>query len=262
MAPPPTVLSIKTNFLLGQTRLLSQPLEPSRSWRTANDASEEGLSDRAVDDALFRVNHLLQQHSRRVHAPQATRHVAEQIDRLYWNAGERAAETAAASSSQGLALGLVELTKSEAIDSLPPTWESGRDVIAYPMEAKRYAELVGRLQNLSERKKQAEEITVRLGRIRDMLGPFQTEDRDGRVVGVQENLVTRDGEVEKELERMRVLLARVGGRVARLLEQQTDIGVDTTSSHPNESGEKILVGDVELDMSRRVNELVRLLESE
>lgn len=33
---------------------------------------------------------------------------------------------------------------------------------------------------------------------------------------VQPNLVTRDGELEKELERMRVLLVRVAGRVAQL----------------------------------------------
>lgn len=82
---PPTILSIKQNFLNAQTRILSQPVAPSRDWRSANDAAEEArLSEKAVDDALYRLNHAIQQHSRRVYAPQATRHVAEQIDQLYW----------------------------------------------------------------------------------------------------------------------------------------------------------------------------------
>lgn len=86
---PPTVITLKTSFLAAQTRLLAQPIAPSRAWRNANDNAEDGIPEKALDDALFRLNQLLQQHSRRVHAPQATRHVAEQIDRLYWDAAER-----------------------------------------------------------------------------------------------------------------------------------------------------------------------------
>jgi hypothetical protein len=87
MAPaPPTVIAIKQNFLTFQTRLLSQPLNPTRVWRTANTNADEGsLPEKAIDDALFKLNHQIAQHSRRVFAPQATRHVAEQIDQLYWN---------------------------------------------------------------------------------------------------------------------------------------------------------------------------------
>jgi hypothetical protein len=89
---PPTILTLKTSFLSAQTRLLAQPIAPSRAWRNANEEAEDGISEKALDDALFRLNQLLQQHSRRVHAPQATRHVAEQIDRLYWDAAERYVE--------------------------------------------------------------------------------------------------------------------------------------------------------------------------
>lgn len=46
-----------------------------------------------------------------------------------------------------------------------------------------------------------------------MMDPFRAGE-DGS--GVQENLVTRNGELEKELERMRMLLVRVGGRVGTL----------------------------------------------
>lgn len=47
-----------------------------------------------------------------------------------------------------------------------------------------------------------------------LLRPFETN--------VQENLVTRNGEIEKELERMRVLLVRVAGRIGQLPDKQTD----------------------------------------
>lgn len=114
MAPTdPTILTLKQNFLTTQTRLLSQPLQPSRAWRRANEAAGGGgggggggdddennnsgnsngnnqrLTEKAVDDALFRLNHTLLQHARRVYAPQATRHVAEQIEGLYLAFGDR-----------------------------------------------------------------------------------------------------------------------------------------------------------------------------
>lgn len=95
MAPTePTVLTLKQNFLLAQTRLLSQPLQPSRAWRRANEAvgeveNDRRLPERAVDDALVRLNHTLQQYTKRAYAPQATRHVAEQIENLYLAFGDR-----------------------------------------------------------------------------------------------------------------------------------------------------------------------------
>lgn len=88
---PPTIVSLKQSFLTTQTRLLSQPLAPTRAWSSHNSTQEDNaLSEKAIDDALFKLNHRLHQHSRRVYAPQATRHVAEQIDQLYWNAAEAA----------------------------------------------------------------------------------------------------------------------------------------------------------------------------
>ncbi|OIW29023.1 hypothetical protein CONLIGDRAFT_633237 [Coniochaeta ligniaria NRRL 30616] len=250
---PPTVLTVKTSFLSAQTRLLAQPIAPSRSWRNANAEAEDGLSEKALDDALFRLNHLLQQHSRRVHAPQATRHVAEQIDRLYWDAAERSVEQ----DSGGSGLKFDDLAESEVIESLPPTWESEQDVNAHPMEAKRYSELVSRLQELNERKRQAESTVARLRQMRDLLEPFQA-DEDGR--GVQENLVTRDGEVEKELERMRMLLARVGGRVGHLLEQTGGSrGRSMSSDLFGGDGTAVMLEDAEIEERRKVNDLLGLL---
>lgn len=87
---PPTILSLKQDFLTAQTRLLSQPLQPTRAWRNSNQAEEAAhkLSEKAIDDALFRLNHTLQQHNRRAYPPQSTRLIAEQIDTLYLTVGE------------------------------------------------------------------------------------------------------------------------------------------------------------------------------
>lgn len=89
--PPPTIIAHKSAFLSTQTLHLSQALAPSPAWLAANERAEDGgLSKRAVDDAVYRLNHALTQHSRRVYAPQATRHVAEQIEGLFYEAAERA----------------------------------------------------------------------------------------------------------------------------------------------------------------------------
>ena len=51
--------------------------------------------------------------------------------------------------------------------------------------------------------------------MKGLLAPFEEAAET-----VQENLVTRNGEVEAEMQRMRMLLARVGGRVGQLKEGQ------------------------------------------
>lgn len=86
---PPTIPAAKQAFLNIQTNLLSQPLAPSRAWRNANDASNDAIPTRIVDDALISVNHALQQHCRRVYAPQATRAIAEQIADAYTRDADR-----------------------------------------------------------------------------------------------------------------------------------------------------------------------------
>lgn len=87
---PPTIIAHKSTFLTTQTLHLSQALAPSATWRAANEAAEDGLPARAVDDAVYRLNHKLTQHARRVYAPQASRHVAEQIEVLFEAEAERA----------------------------------------------------------------------------------------------------------------------------------------------------------------------------
>ncbi len=86
----PTILDLKSSFLRAQILALSQPLRPSATFIASNTSDEENaLRQKAIDDALIKLNNQLKQHNRLSYGPQVQRHVAEQVDKLYWNAGER-----------------------------------------------------------------------------------------------------------------------------------------------------------------------------
>ncbi|KAF7537174.1 hypothetical protein G7Z17_g12907 [Cylindrodendrum hubeiense] len=209
----PTIPSLKQSFLTTQTTLLAQPLAPSRSWQAANDASDEPLPERAVDDALFALNHSIQQHCHRLYAPQANRNIAEQINKTYTEDAQRRLGPGFDDAGEGALGREMDLTDHDTIEALPETWISEKDINDYPMEAKLYADAVRRLSELDEQRKQLRDQVARLNRLKSVVQPLQTGESGA---GIQENLLTRNGPVEKELERMRFLLARVGGRVNAL----------------------------------------------
>lgn len=315
MAPPittttaPTILTLKQNFLTTQTRLLAQAPEPSRSWRRGNNNNngEIGsvLPEKALNDALYRLNHTIQQHARRVYAGQATRHVAEQLESLYLRPqgggggggaggekkrqqgrrkngqqdGDDGREEEAAGSEEEeedddddqeawMFVG-ADLAHPTTIATLPPEWwqqqEDDYPNSAQPsMDAKRYAKRAADLQALSARRAEAEARVLRLRRMKALLAPFvvpptnnDNNNNNNEEEGLlQNNLVTRDGEVEKELERMRVLLVRVADKVARLRG-----GHKGEDGHDNDDelfggGEAMIVDDVEVVERRKVQVLL------
>lgn len=85
----PTIIDLKSSFLRAQIFALSQPLRPSQEWQDSISEEENTLRQRAIDEALFKLNTILKQHNKISYPPQAQRHVAEQIDQLYWAAGDR-----------------------------------------------------------------------------------------------------------------------------------------------------------------------------
>ncbi|KAI3322592.1 kinetochore Sim4 complex subunit Fta4 [Xylariaceae sp. AK1471] len=259
--PPPTIIAHKSTFLTTQTLRLSQTLSPSAAWQSANKRAQDGLSARAVDDALYRLNHTLTQHARRVYAPQASRHVAEQIEGLFHDEAERALRgeeendddegddgERRGGEKQQLRVG-ADFTTDEAITSLPSTWDAQkpREASDHPLEAHRYAELATALTSLSARRREARERVERLRRMAALLAPFESSDNDNITqsndqnetphtsmgTSVQENLVTRNGEVERELERMRLLLARVAGRVAQLPDKSGATSIEDADTTGN-----------------------------
>ena len=77
------------------------------------------------DSDLFSVNRLLKRHAKIVYSTLAIRHVAEQIDKLYW-------QSAAPVESQDRAEDDVlrqgdDLTSTEKVDNLPDEWDDDTD---------------------------------------------------------------------------------------------------------------------------------------
>ncbi|KAK5994875.1 hypothetical protein PT974_03262 [Cladobotryum mycophilum] len=236
MATAPTIPALKQAFITTQTNLLSQPVAPSRAWRISNDASDQPIPERLVDEALASLNHTIQQHCRRVYAPQASRNVAEQISNAYSRDVERKV------GGTDDAEGALEETHDEAIEALPETWSSEKDINAYPMEANRYKEAVQQLADLNEQRKALRLRVERLRRLQSTIEPLRTTDGG---VGVQENLATRDGPVEKELEKMRFLLARVAGRVGVL-----------SSARASQESSSVELGDLTEARKRNIDEFL------
>ncbi|KAF4956686.1 hypothetical protein FGADI_3675 [Fusarium gaditjirri] len=210
----PTIPSLKQSFITSQTTLLSQPLAPSRSWQETNDASDEAIPERVVQEVLYNLNHTIQQHCRRVYPPQATRSIAEQINDVYTKDAER--KVGGPTDTDGGIGRELDLTQDEAIEALPADWHLEKDINDHPMETKRYADAVQQLTELNDQRKKLREQVARLKRLHSIVEPLKTDENGA---GIQENLLTRNGPVEKELERMRILLARVGGRVLSLPEE-------------------------------------------
>lgn len=94
------------------------------------------------------------------------------------------------------------------IATLPEQWE---DEAEDDEVTGQYAELVGRLQTLDGRRQQLRKKVETYKALKRAIEPFD-DPRDN----VQQNLITRGGELERELETMRTLLARVAGRMAGL----------------------------------------------
>ncbi len=97
------------------------------------------------------------------------------------------------------------------------------------------------LKALNARRTELRERVARYKALKEMLLPFENAKEN-----IQPNLITRDGEMERELERMRMLIARVTGRIQALPERTAD---------PDER--EMDVDDV-LDEQRKVNELFGL----
>lgn len=101
----------------------------------------------------------------------------------------------------------------------------------------RYQHLRDRLVSLDQQRQQRQRRLDQLQHLHRLLEPFNNPQED-----IQPNLVTRDGDLAQELEKMRMLVARVGARIA----QQKPVG-------QTPAGEYLLPGS-----DRRVEALMDL----
>jgi hypothetical protein len=127
---------------------------------------------------------------------------------------------------------VVIIGQEEIIEQLPATWSEEAESVA-PEKAARYKELQTRLTKLNERRKASREKLERYKALKGLLEPFE-EGTD-----VQGNLVVKEGEVEKELERMKLLMVRVQRGVQGLEHKEVD-GEEMDIDVERDEQEKVL----------------------
>lgn len=92
---------------------------------------------------------------------------------------------------------------------MPEAWPEDNEADVEALE--QYATSVAQLRELNERRRVLRDRVQRYKALQEALAPFKEP-----INCVQENLCVRNGELEGELERMRMLVARVQGRVEGL----------------------------------------------
>lgn len=204
----------KLNFLNSQTRLLSAPLQPS-----IHTTTQPLLTNPQLTSLLTRINTKLKAHSRTTFTSQSNRHVAEQIDNLYWN------EVNSSSTRQeGKNATVVErdadLSHTEVANSLPESLKEAQldqeeaddtdDTTTHlsRSDLQLYHDLRLRLIQLADQRDEKLQKLQRYQNLQQLLKPYESPESN-----VQPNLVQKDGEMAEELARLRVLCARVAGRV-------------------------------------------------
>ncbi|KAF7713596.1 Uncharacterized protein PECH_002535 [Penicillium ucsense] len=180
-----TISETKSAFLRTQVRILSETLAPPDDWKNYALETEDGdLPEKVISDVLHKVNVATKQHHRVVYSSQAIHHVAQQIASLYWSSVNQ--ETP---------------SRTPFTEDVEKSADLSRHI---------YQRLRERLQTLDERRQQRQQRLHQLRHLQRLLDPFKDAQKD-----IQPNLVTRDGELIQELERMRMLAARVGGRISQ-----------------------------------------------
>ncbi|KAI9663827.1 MAG: hypothetical protein M1821_007317 [Bathelium mastoideum] len=202
-----TVIALKSAFLKAQIRILLQPLQIPPQW----SKDDRDLPLGTIEDVLRHVNRLLRQHVKAAYSALAIRHVAEQIDKLYWNAAEPSLQSDEA--VDGIPRRDADLTLDETISQLPSSW-TGPDIsfssdrretqLEEFAEQSSYSTNLARLRSLAERRAALRARLGQLKKLNKMLEPFKKPQDD-----IQPDLVTGDGELAQELARMRALSAKV-----------------------------------------------------
>ncbi|KAL4774724.1 kinetochore Sim4 complex subunit Fta4 [Aspergillus nidulans var. acristatus] len=210
-----SIPELKSSFIRTQIRILSESLEAPEDWRSyTTEPVEEDLSDKVVGDVLQKLNAALKQHNRVIYSSQAIQHVAQQIASLYWASVSQA--TREVTSLERGVDRTVDLSSHPIITQLPGELY---DQSASEEEQLRYKRLRERLANLDNQRQQRQRRLDQLRLLQRLLEPFREPQTN-----VQPNLVTKDGELVRELEKMRMLVARVSGRIAQSQAANNDGG--------------------------------------
>ncbi|CAI7632291.1 unnamed protein product [Penicillium bialowiezense] len=168
-----SVSELKSAFIRSQVRIFSESLNLPENWRNYAPPTEEGdLSDKVIEDVL---------------------HKAQQIASLYWSAVSQDARSQAA-FAHGIER-TTDLSRQMNIAKIPVDLEG---LEASEDEHISYRQLRERLTALDTKRQQRQRRLDQLQHLRRLLEPFEDPQKD-----IQPNLITKDGELVQELERMR-----------------------------------------------------------
>ncbi|EED21592.1 conserved hypothetical protein [Talaromyces stipitatus ATCC 10500] len=220
-----TIAELKTSFIRNQIRILSASIAPQEGWRDFAPDTEDDLSDKVVEEVLQKLNTVLKQHNRVVYSNQAIQHIARQIESLHWESVKSEILNPNRGST-GIEIGS-DLSNYLVIEKLPSQYR-GDD--ASPEKKERYEALYKRLVALHNKRQEKQKQLAQYKQLEALLEPFKNPQEN-----IQPNLVTRDGELVREIDKMRMLVARVAGRVSSSRVVRTgDDGSETIPSTDHE----------------------------
>lgn len=181
------------------------------------------------------VDDKIKHHHRTVFSPQSQRHIAEQIETLYWNKAT-AEEARAETDTVGIRRD-ADLTETTTIDGLPEDYAELHLHRGYSVpdeDASEYQELRGRLLEMSQKRDELKRRVAQYQQLQKALDPLQDP-----VANIQPNLVSRDGELSQELDRMRVLMARVSAGLADVVGRPVSKDLNQSSTESTTNTQKL-----------------------
>ncbi|KAK5048046.1 hypothetical protein LTR84_006236 [Exophiala bonariae] len=231
-----SITATKAAFIRSQLKYLSAPLQPSTAWRDfAPEPGDGQLNDKAIQDIVSKVDDKIKAHHRMIFSTQSQRHIAEQIEALYWN--KATAEQDRAEIDTVAIRREVDLTETATIESLPEDYTElhlHQDYKVQDDEASEYLELRGQLVEMALKRDALKRRVAQYQQLQKALDPLQDP-----VANIQPNLVSRDGELSQELDRMRVLMARVSAGLADLDSRPVDKDLKQSSTESTTNAQKL-----------------------
>ncbi|KAH8147505.1 uncharacterized protein LAJ45_08332 [Morchella importuna] len=203
--PTASIRDLKKGFISSQLRTLSTPIEPPRSWQSQLPESPAGdLPDSVVAQALYKFNVVAKRHHRMVYSAQALSHVVSQVQDLYEQPQQPD------DAEEGVLRRGVDLREAENIALLPDTYPTTTATDNSVADLEQYQELHARLTALSAAVQAQRQRHAYYSHLQGLVEPFRAP-----VESVQPNLVTRDGALAAELERMRMLAGKLAFAIGR-----------------------------------------------
>ncbi|PWW78314.1 hypothetical protein C7212DRAFT_323623 [Tuber magnatum] len=213
MAAGNSIYDIKKGFLSSQLRILNGALNPKANWQDKLPEGEHGdLSEGVLNQVLYKLNVVAKRHQKLVYSSQALRHVAEQIDDLYQKKDD---SMEGITQEDNVLRRGTNLKDPQNIDLLPESYPAEEEDSEEDLEE--YQTLKAKLANHSAALQAQHQRHAYYSQLKSLIAPFADPQQS-----VQPNLVTKDGPLATELERTRLLAAKLAYQIEKSKFPDTD----------------------------------------